>query len=248
MMGPSSKPILEALAKGEDPSLIGVVGASRRINARTGSSNGGAMRVAPAGLVHPGDLEGACQTAATSCFPTHLTQIGMAGACAIAAGVSEALVEGADVFSVARACAQGARRGEQLGAQAGRVVPGPSVAKRIEWAVSLALSAQSLEECIAQLEAYIGNSVMTVETVPTAIGFFVFAGGDVLESVAGGVNVGNDTDTIAAISGALAGALKGIDAVPAGLYATVRRANPVDMEAIARSLTTVAEHNGNRSG
>ena len=50
------------------------------------------------------------------------------------------------------------------------MVPGPSVAKRIEWAVSLALSAQSLAECITQLEAYIGNSVMMVETVPAAAG------------------------------------------------------------------------------
>ena len=243
MMGPSSRPILEALAAGKDHRLVGVVGNSKRQGARMGTSNGAAMRVAPAALIHPGDWEGACQTAVTSCFPTHETQIGAAGACAIAAGVAEALKPTADVYAVVRACLWGARRGEELGKQVARTVAGANIAARIEWALSLVMKARSMGEALATLEAHIGNSVAIAETVPTAIGIFAFTGGDPLETIVGGANIGNDTDTIAAIAGMLAGALKGFKAVPAEMYATVRQANNIDIEALARGLTAIALRN-----
>ncbi len=71
---------------------------------------------------------------------------------------------------------------------------------------------------------------MTVESVPAAVGIFVAAGGDPLETVVGGTNIGNDTDTIAAMAGSLAGALHGIEAVPADLFATVKAVNSEDIE------------------
>ncbi|MDF2759544.1 MAG: ADP-ribosylglycohydrolase, partial [Thermomicrobiales bacterium] len=58
--------------------------------------------------------------------------------------------------------------------------------------------------------------------------------------VVGGTNIGNDTDTIAAMAGSLAGALRGIGAVPQGLYGTVKSVNGEDMEALAAGLTEIA--------
>lgn len=240
-MGPTTRPTVEALRTGGEPSKVGTVGDSDRQMTSVGATNGAAMRVAPAGLIHPGDIEGACQTALITCLPSHGTQIAVSAACAIAAGVAEAITEGADVYSVAHACLAGARRGEELGAQKGRFVAGPRVLSRIELAINLALKAQDLEEVMDSLEAYIGNSVYAVESVPTAIGLFVFAGGDPLESIVGGTNIGNDTDTIAAMAGALAGALRGFDALPRDLYATLKAANEeFDLEALAQDLTDVA--------
>ena len=66
------------------------------------------------------------------------------------------------------------------------------------------------------IEASIGNSVMMVESAPAAVGVFVAAAGDPLDTVSAGASIGNDSDTVAAMAGALAGALRGIDAVPAG--------------------------------
>ena len=96
---------------------------------------------------------------------------------------------------------------------------------------------------MADLEAYIGNSVAAADTTPTAIGLFVYAQGDPLESIVGGTNIGNDTDTIAAIAGSLAGALKGFQAVPADLYARFRAANlhEFDVDELALGLTKIAE-------
>lgn len=241
-MGPTTRLVVEALRTGGDPYKVGVVGTSNRQMAKMGATNGSAMRVAPAGLVNPGNLEAACQDALTTCLPSHNTQIAIAAACGIAAGVAHALTEGADVYSVVQACLAGAKRGEELAAEKGRLAPGPSIIKRTELAVSLALKASTLEEALADIEGYVGNSVDAAESMPAAVGLFVFAGGDPLETIVGGTNIGNDTDTIAAIAGSLAGALRGIEAVPPDLYQTFKVANQAeaDVEALARGLTTIA--------
>jgi ADP-ribosylglycohydrolase len=242
-MGPTTRLVVEALRTGQDPYKVGLVGTSNRQTTNMGATNGSAMRVAPVGLVHPGDIEGACQDALTTCLPSHNTQIAIAGACAISAGVAEALTEGADVFSVVRASLAGARRGEALSAQKARLVAGPSIVARIELAVSLALKARNLEEALASIEAYIGNSVNASESVPAAVGLFVFAAGDPLETIIAGTNIGNDTDTIATMAGALAGALRGFGAIPQDLYATFKTANEqeFDLEAMAQGLTNIAQ-------
>jgi ADP-ribosylglycohydrolase len=240
MMGPTTKPLLEALAAGKDTSDIGRSPYSTRKLTSFGATNGAAMRVAPAGLVCPGDIEAAVRLSWTSSRPTHATQIAAAGAGALAAGIAQALLPGADVFSVVRACMDGARLGEELGAREGRRVPGPCILRRIEIAVDDALRAASLHEALTRIEASVGNSVMMVETVPAAVGIFVAAGGDPFEAVVGGANIGNDTDTIAAIAGALAGALRGASALPPPMLQTVISANSEDIVGIAAGLTGVA--------
>lgn len=241
-MGPTTRPLLQALAAGHDTSAIGR-GLSTRKLTSFGASNGAAMRIAPAGLVHPGDIEAAVQLAWITSRPTHDTQIAAAGAGAIAAGVAHALMPGADVFSVVRACLEGARLGEALGIRAGRHVPGPNIARRIELAIEEALRASDLLDAIRRIEASVGNSVMMVESAPAAVGVFVAAAGNVLDTVAAGASIGNDSDTVAAMAGSLAGALRGIGGVPADMFATVKAVNDEDIEAIGAGLTAIAWRN-----
>ena len=144
------------------------------------------------------------------------------------------------MLSVVRACLDGARLGEAIGIREGRRVPGPNIARRIEIAVEEALRASSLLDAIERIEASVGNSVMMVESVPAAVGVFVAASGDPLNTVSAGASIGNDSDTIAAMAGSLAGALRGIAAVPAGLFATVKAVNQEDIEAISAGLTVIA--------
>jgi len=239
-MGPTTRPLLEALAAGQDTSAIGRTPFSTRKLTSFGTTNGAAMRIAPAGLIHPGDIDGAVRLAWITSRPTHDTQIAAAGAGSIAAGVAQALLPGADVLSVVRACIDGARLGEQIGIREGRRVPGPNIARRIELAVEEALRANSLLDAIERIEASVGNSVMMVESAPAAVGVFVAAAGNPLDTVSAGASIGNDSDTIAAMAGALAGALRGIDAVPADLFATVKAVNHEDIEAISAGLTAIA--------
>jgi len=245
-MGPTTRPLLEALAAGEstdDIGIVGVVGRSTRKLASMGATNGAAMRVAPAGLVHPGDIENAVRLAWLTARLTHDTQIAASGAGAIAAGVCEALTPNGDVFSVVTAALKGAALGEEIGRREGRCVPGPSVGRRIEMAIEEALIAGSLEQALRDIEASVGNSVMMVESVPAAIGIFVAAAGDPLECAVGGTNIGNDTDTIGAMAGALAGALRGYEALPQAMVATIQAVNDEDIPALAEGLTAIAWRN-----
>jgi ADP-ribosylglycohydrolase len=201
------------------------------------------MRVAPAGLVHPGDIEGAVRTAWISSRLTHDTQIAASGAGAIAAGVAEALLPTADVYSVVAAALEGARLGEEIGKREGRYIPGPNVRRRIELAINEALKAASFEEALRNIEATVGNSVMMVESAPAAVGIFLAAAGDPLECAVGGANIGNDTDTIGAMAGAMAGALVGYDQLPKDMMAVIQDVNEEDIPQIAEGLTKIAWRN-----
>jgi ADP-ribosylglycohydrolase len=243
MMGPTTSAIVAALREGRDPTTVGTVNDTQRQVTSMGSTNGAAMRIAPAGLIHPCDIEKAVNEALVSCLPTHNTHIGISAAAAIAAGVAEAFTPGADVLSVANACVIGAEMGEKLGIQHGRRVAGPSVPRRIELAITLATQAGSFEEVLDLLRGYLGCSVLAAESVPTAIGLFIFAGDDPLEAVVGGANIGDDTDTIACIAGALSGTLKGFQEVPKDLYQIICKVNDVDIEHIAAGLSNIARSN-----
>ncbi|MEZ4661031.1 MAG: ADP-ribosylglycohydrolase family protein [Caldilineaceae bacterium] len=197
--------------------------------------------VAPAGLVNPGNFEAACQGALTTCLPSHNTQIAIGAACAIAAGVA-ALTDGADVYSVAKACLAGARRGEELAAEKGAWLPVPAWWPAQNWPLTWPSKRPAWNRSCTTLKPTSATQVDVCESGPAAIGLFVYAGGDPIESIVGGANIGNDTDTIAAIAGSLAGALRGFAALPHDMFQTFKTANAheFDVEELARGLTKIA--------
>ncbi|XQE90807.1 ADP-ribosylglycohydrolase family protein [Streptomyces microflavus] len=77
-----------------------------------------------------------------------------------------------------------------------------------------------------------------IEELPVALGMLLVGGGDYRRTVLGSVNYGRDCDSIATLSGAIAGAL-GCE-VPAEWAATVAEASRLDLHAPARTLARVA--------
>ncbi len=57
-----------------------------------------------------------------------------------------------------------------------------------------------------------------------------------MQAIFAGVNIGGDTDTIAAIAGGICGALHGIEALDASLVRQVEQVNGLDLRTIAQSL------------
>lgn len=232
MYGPTTKASLRRLIAGEDPIVVGKSG-SKMVH---GSSNGSAMKISPCGLVFPGDIDGAIRLAVHVAMPTHGTQSGIAGACVIAAGVAEALREGATVFSVAAACLEGARQGERIGKEVSRVVPAPDTVVRTEMAIEAAIKARDIFEAGRLITATVGNGLPAYEAVPAAVGLFVAAGGNPEATVIAGANIGGDSDTIASMAGAMAGALSGLHKVPADLYKHVCETNNLNIHNLAERL------------
>ena len=230
--GPSTKRAVEALKSGRSPETLGAEG---RL-CTDGTSNGAAMRVAPAGLRHPGDVQSAIADAVTTCRPSHLTNIGVSGAAAVAAAVSAAMVPDARLAEVLAAARHGAREGERLGRKLGRDVAGPSVEKRIELATAAALSGEDFPAAVLAVTDVVGSGLGMAEAVPAAIGILVAADGDPLLTCIGGANAGDDTDTVACIAGSIAGAFRGFSHVPPDLYAQMLESNDLDLESVVRDF------------
>ena len=214
----------------------------RSQDAMVGVTNGAAMRVAPAGLVCPGDVERAVGLAWVCCQPTHDTQVAAAAAGAIAGGVAVALTSRRDLGAVVGACRQGAQLGEALGAREGRQVPGRSVADQIELAVSAAVGTPDLEGALERIATRVGSSGLAVESVPAAIGVFAAARGRPYEAIVAGASIGGDCDTIASMAGALAGAFRGLEGIPTDLLARFDAANDEDLAGVAEQLHELARH------
>ena len=71
---------------------------------------------------------------------------------------------------------------------------------------------------------------------------------DPVGAIIGAVNVGYDTDTIATMTGAIAGALHGADAFPAHYLPTLEKANNLPIQALSQQITALAakeEHHDN---
>ncbi len=225
--GPTTRIAIERIKNGEDPVEVGKTGGPN-----VGNTNGCAMKVAPAGIFNPGDLDGAIRDACTICIPTHATQTSMAAASAIAAGIAEAMKEDCDLFSIYDACLYGAYQGEAYGKKHGRATPCASIPERIKMAASIGITAVDIKDACFKMNRQIGTSVMCVESIPAAIGLLIAAKGDPLMTVAACSSAGDDTDTVAIMAGAIAGAYKGIQAVPADMVKTLAQVNAIDFEGL----------------
>lgn len=234
--GPSTRRAVEALRAGADPETVGAEGRETTM----GTSNGGAMRVAPAGLVNPGSIERAVEAAAITCRPSHFTNIGVAGAGAIAAAVATALRDDATVIDVVRAAREGALLGAEIGGREGRDAAGASVHARIGNAVAIAIASDDLDSAVAEIADTVGSGLHAAEAVPAAIGCFVAAGGDPWLTVVAAANIGDDSDTVACMAGAIAGAFSGMSRVPMWAYDRVVAENDLDIAGLAARVARVA--------
>jgi ADP-ribosylglycohydrolase len=197
-VGPSTRRGVQALKRGEDPHKTGL----------WGDTNGSAMRIAPVGLLHPGDVIGAVEDAAVVCIPTHNTSPAIAGACAVAAAIAVAMTENVTLDAVIA----GGILGAEMGCTRGRQWLGPSVARRIQMAVAIAHGPGDERFRLREIYDVVGTSLSVPETVGSAFGVLAMASGDPQQTAIYAANLSGDADTIGAIACAMAGAYAGIDA------------------------------------
>lgn len=168
--------------------------------------NGGAMRVGVLGAFYADDLDACEQAALDQCRITHHHPQGLAGAVAQALAVSLACQYGAQGNRPEKAIfmEEIARRVDKIDPHtANRLRAMPALHQGDEVGIISALS-----------EAY-ACDVTAAEAVPPAIGSFI-ASESAQQAIVVAVGLGGDTDTIGAMSGALAGAYWGLDGLPSG--------------------------------
>ena len=161
--------------------------------------NGVAMRVAPAALVAFPDLQRVAWLARETGRITHAHPLGLAGAVLQASALAllvggswdGPLDAGAFVVEVRRAVAE------------------PSFGERLALVEALAVNGSEEE-----LRRQLGNGIAALNSVPTALCLFLRNPSDFAVVVTSSIRVGGDTDTIASMAGALAGAYAGEEAIP----------------------------------
>jgi ADP-ribosylglycohydrolase len=223
LLGPSTTRAVQAVLRGEPVETAG----------RFGTTNGAAMRVTPVGIATPvTDLERLVTAVADSCSVTHSTSLALAAASAVAAAVS-AGIAGADIAEATRVAIDAAA----LARDRGHFVAGGDVAARIAWAVELAQThAADPVGALDRIALLVGTSLAAQESVPAAFAVLALHADDPWQAVRAAASLGGDADTIAAIAGAIAGAVHGVVAWPADAVATVERVNDLDLGSAVDAL------------
>jgi len=227
-VGPSTKRALMAYQAGTPVAEIGLLGVT----------NGAAMRIAPIGVygaLAGLSLEQLADVVAVACMPTHATSPANSGATALAAAIA-AGISGDSWAQVMAAAVAGAKAGERRG----RWIYAADVAARIGLARQLATGARSKTEVATLMSEIIGTGEPCTESVPAAIGIADYAQGDPQLAIEIAGNLRGDTDTIAAMAGAVCGAYAGEDALPRAWRDLVAKVNNLDINRWAERLTAAA--------
>ena len=197
------------------------------------ATNGAAMKIFPIGLIHPKDKDAAIDDAITLCLPTHTSDAALSGSCAIACAVSEAMTGQSTMDTVIEAGLYGAHWGYKKGQTLGMPCACPSVEKRIRLAVDIGKNCGSWERALRELSDIIGTGISIAESVPCVFGILSAARSDPMSAIIAAVNIGNDTDTIATMAGAITGALYGVSNIPMEYMDLINRVNHYDIIRLA---------------
>jgi len=190
--GPGARKVIERMALNEDWRDL-----TENLFPGGSFGNGGAMRVHPVALMFNDNREKLVEQARLQCLPTHIHPLGIEGAQLLALAIAHVM----------------------------RIDPGHF--NRSDFIADLRAFATHDEfqwqfDTLAQLQpddsvATFGNSLEAHRSVTTAIACFAFDSEDFEAVIARAISLGNDTDTIAAMAGAISGTYLGIDGVPAHL-------------------------------
>ncbi|UCM87743.1 ADP-ribosylglycohydrolase family protein [Streptomyces marincola] len=204
---------------------------------------GAAMYMAPVGAVNAGNPR-AAYAEAIDVAGAHQSSYGREAAGVFAAAVAAAFAPGATPSSVVEEALALAKDGTRAA---------------IEAVCSVAARHDDFEEALAPLRRAVApfdtvgpdyrspslgarrpSRLHAIEELPVALGMLLVGRGDYRHTVLGAVNYGRDCDSIATMSGAIAGALGGERAVPAEWSEEVARASRLDLHGPAASLAGVA--------
>lgn len=174
-------------------------------------SDGAAMRIAPVGIVCAGNIARAANLAEIDSSISHWRD-GIWGAQAVAAAIAVAMVGGTI---------------DEIIAAALQVIPREAWLRyTMEKALQIVEASKTWEEAWMPLHHALWSEYKAAvpEAVAEAFAVFKMTRGDFRHGIIGGGNFGRDADTIAAIVGALSGALNGARAIPTSWIEKVRYA------------------------
>jgi ADP-ribosylglycohydrolase len=205
---------------------------------------GAAMYIAPVGIANAGDPLGAYGEA-LDLTAAHQSSYGREAAGVMAACVADAMRPDSTVESVIDTALRLAKDGTLRAVEAVAEVAAKLEGWRSGGLGELRIAFSPFDSvgglyAAPELNARIPSRLHAIEELPIALGLLVATGGDYTESVLGGVNYGRDSDSIAAMAGALAGAIGGVGTLRRDWVEEVSAASRIDVEETGRTMAIVA--------
>jgi ADP-ribosylglycohydrolase len=173
-------------------------------------------------------------------------------AAAVSAGVSGATIAEATALGI---------RAARLAAGRGHWVAGADVAARIEWATGLVTGRAQADwesdwesggesdgeaEAAGLIYTLVGTSLATQESVPAAFAVLAAVPADPWRACRMAASLGGDSDTIAAMTGAIAGACHGAGSFPPEAIAAID-AQGLGLAALAGELLALRDGYGSEA-
>lgn len=172
--------------------------------------NGAAMRVAPVGCFYHDDPAELRRVADLSASITHAHPLGRQGAVLLASAVALAIRLEPDAAFESRAFLDKLVTSLPADGDEARRSGADEFRSRLARIEDLLARSPTVREVVEAL----GNDVTAPGSVPAALYAFLAHPHSFREAVVYAVNLGGDTDTIGAMTGAVAGALHGVESIP----------------------------------
>ena len=223
LLGPSTKAALERVRAGEDPLSVG----------GAGTTNGAAMRVTPIGIaISTEDPLAFADAVWSSCQVTHATRQGFQSAALVAAAVSMGIDTPRSAASDMTALLWKAVSYVDSLPERGAWTPDPDVVAATRRAMQLVANpASSSLECLVE---QVGTSVASAQAIPMA--FALLARDPSPQALLDAANIGGDTDTIGAITGAILGAALGVEVLPTDSLTMIEEVSHLGLSSVAGDL------------
>lgn len=173
--------------------------------------NGAAMRIAPVGVMFHHDHAMLLEQAELSASVTHCHLLG---------------VEGARLQALAVGLSAGTGRDDDVDTDAFlKKIKGKAGNKDAVEAIEAVSHELNLPHDPSRVAESLGTSALAMRSVPAAIYSFLRFSSDFKTAVSMAVALGGDTDTIGAMTGAIAGACRGVGAIPGEWVSALENGN-----------------------
>jgi ADP-ribosylglycohydrolase len=223
LFGPSTKKALESIAQGTPVEEAG----------KSGTTNGGAMRIVPAGIISDWhNLDVLTDNVRLMCLATHNTNHAIAAASAVAAAVSYAIYGDENLDTLIQTAKLASIKGMNLGCTSF----GASIAHKIDLGIGIVKKEKNKDKMLKEIYEVIGTGLPANESVPAALALVYKAKGNPITCAQLTANIGGDTDTIGAMACAICGGFSGIDVFPRADLKLLSRKNQIDFARLAEGL------------
>lgn len=220
--GPTTRMAIERM-KLNQPTDIDPYGL---INFNAQATNGGAMKVTPVALLANGDLKKSVEYAFLLCKPTHFNSNAISAAAAVSCAITEATNPQSTIDNIIKKAMDGAVEGRRLGEEYNKISVGIDISKAIARSVEIASNCTSDEQLMYQISELVGTSFNVSESIPALFGILKYCAGDFQKGIFLATNIGGDTDTMAAMLGAILGAYSGTSGINKNQIEQLNKANP----------------------